>query len=208
MPWNSDVVYLAPPLSDSLDLAVVTERVIPESFQYPRPRDLPNPWRGLLEKVYATTSQQSSRRLKGLSLVPLAVDNLMTSLGAAYADLCPEGRGVCRAMEDLGALTGRMRGGGGGVEVEEEEGKGVGVGVGGVGGSSRPSSPRHLELDVFAVRRRGKVKVRFFRGWVLDGFGGVGGEGCGEVVCVWVKWCECVCWEGGVRACVRAGCVE
>ena len=139
MPWNSGVIYVTPQ-SNSAELAIVTEHVIPESFEYPRSRDLPNPWRGTLEKIY--TNQSS--RLKGLSLVPLAVDTLMASLGEAYGALCPEGRGVCGAMGDPGAVRDKMA-------------------EGGKPGTRLSLSSWH-ELNVFAVRRRGKVKVRFLGG--------------------------------------------
>ena len=132
MPWNSGVIDVIPQ-SNSAELAIVTEHVIPENFEYPRSRDLPNPWRGTLEKVY--TNQSS--RLKGLSLVPLMVDNLMTSVGKAYESLCPEGRGVCDAMRDLESVKDKLW-----------ESRRMGLSL----------SPQH-ELNVFAVRRRGKVKV-------------------------------------------------
>ncbi|KAK7102954.1 hypothetical protein V1264_021104 [Littorina saxatilis] len=141
MPWNSANFYDTD-LPKNIEIAITTEHVVDEGFQYPRSRDIPDPWQGALEPV----STERSSRLAGLSLTSLAVQHLMNSLGAAYKTLCPEGRGVCRAMEDVGVVKGVM------MEQKErrqEMGRGSGV----------SSLASHHQMDVFALHNDRKVKI-------------------------------------------------
>ncbi|XP_076448223.1 metabotropic glutamate receptor 2-like [Babylonia areolata] len=156
MPWNSDVTA-AIPQSYSIDTAIVTQPVLPDDFHFPVSRDHPDPWRGTLEKFFVffgVKKQQQqvftnqSSRLKGLSLVPLAVDNLLRSLEEVYRALCPQTPGVCSAMEDLDKLKDRLVGvsrRGAAATEKEEEGSSV--------------AEAELELDVFALRGRSRVKI-------------------------------------------------
>ncbi|KAL8580042.1 hypothetical protein ACOMHN_065926 [Nucella lapillus] len=138
MPWNCDVV-VSIPHSYSISTAIITQAVIPDSFDFPAVREYPNPWEGTLEKVF---TNQSSLSLKGLSLVPLAVDGVVRTLEEVYRTLCPRGQGLCRALQDLSTLHQHHQLTARGSGTQDKEVVGA-----------------QLGWDVFAVRGRSRVKI-------------------------------------------------